>query len=111
MTDFELWLEFEIGDPGDQPANRATENFANIVITLPDGRRYCLNVWTFDFLPLARYSWPYEKNHGEIPAKYVIPPDLFVERLDRTTIQAAVADMLAAGDLRTEWLCADEKPT
>lgn len=111
MTDFELWLEFETGDPGDQPANRGSENFANIVIKLPDGRRYCLNVWTFDFLPLARYSWPYEKNAGEIPAKYVIPPDLFVERLDRTTIQAVVSDMLAVGDLRTEWLCADEKPT
>jgi len=46
-----------------------------------------------------------------VTVKYVIPPDLFVERLDRTTNQAAVADMLAAGDLRTEWLCADEKPT
>lgn len=108
MTDFKLWLEFEIGDPADQPANRATENFANIMITLADGRRYCLNVWTFDFLPLARYSWPYEKNADEAPAKYVIPPDLFVERLDRSTIQAAVSDMLAAGDLREEWLCDDQ---
>jgi hypothetical protein len=106
-TDFELWLEFEVGADLDEPANRPTENFANIAITLPDGRRYCLNVWTFDFLPLARYSWPYEKNADEVPAKYVIPPDLFVERLDRPTIEAAVSDMLSAGDLRTEWLCTD----
>jgi hypothetical protein len=105
MTDFELWLEFET-DP-DQTANRATENFANIVITMSDGRRYCLNVWTFDFLPLARYSWPYEKQADEVPAKYVIPPDLFVERLDRITIQAVVSDMVAAGELRNEWLCRD----
>lgn len=107
MTDFELWLEFESGDPA-EPANRATENFANIKISLADGRRYCLNVWTFDFLPLARYSWPYEKKADEVPAKYLMPPDLFVERLDRDTIQAAVADMLAAGDLTKEWLCDDQ---
>jgi hypothetical protein len=108
MTDFELWLEFEIGDPG-EPGNRATENFTNMVITLSDGRRYCLTVWTFDFLPLARHPWPYEKNADEVPAKYVIPPDLFVERLDRTSIQAIVSDMLAAGELRKEWLCTDAK--
>ena len=104
MTDFELWLEFEIGDPVDQPANSSTENFANIMITLSDGRRYSLNVWTFDFLQLVRYPWPYEKDANAVPAKYVIPPDLFVERLDRITIQAVVSDMLEAGELRPEWL-------
>ena len=109
MTDFELKLEFEIGDPVDQPENRATENFAHIMIKLSDGRQHCLNVWTFDFLPLARYSWPYEENADEVPAKYVIPPDLFVERLDRITIQAVVSDMLAAGELKPEWLCTDDE--
>lgn len=44
------------------------------MIRLSDGRQYCLNVWTSDFLPLARYSWPYKKNTGEVPAKDVIPP-------------------------------------
>jgi len=106
MSDFDLWLEFEVGDPINQPANRPVENFANVVIRLSDGKRYCLNVWTFDFVPLARYSWPY-KNTDEVPAKYVIPPDLLVERLDRVTIQSVVSDMLAAGELRPEWRCAD----
>lgn len=50
VPDFELWLETELGDPN-QPANSPTENFCNINVTLPDGRRYALNIWTFDFLP------------------------------------------------------------
>lgn len=106
MSDFTLWLEFETDDPA-QPANRPTENFANIVITLAGGQKYCLNVWTFDFLPLARYPWPYEKT-ADAPAKYVVPPDLFVERLDRATIEAVVAELLAEGELREEWRCHPE---
>jgi hypothetical protein len=105
---FELWLEFEEGDPN-EPANRPTENFANINITLPDGRRYALNVWTFDFLPLGRYEWPYEPKPNEVPAKYVIPPDLFVERLDRATIESVVAEMIAHDELLNAWLCKDRR--
>jgi hypothetical protein len=108
-SDFDLWLEFEVGDSIDQPANNPVENFTNVVIRLSDGKRYCLNVWTFDFVPLARYSWPYKKTTDEMPAKYVIPPDLLVERLDRVTIQGVVSDMLAAGELRPEWLCTDDE--
>jgi len=108
MSDFDLWLEFEVGDPIDQPANSPVQNFANIAIRLSDGRRYCLNVWTFDFVPLARYPWPY-KTTDEVPAKYLIPPDLLVERLDRVTIQSVVSEMLAAGELRPEWRCADDE--
>jgi hypothetical protein len=107
MSDFELWLEFELGDP-DEPSNSATENFANITITLSDGRKYCLNVWTFDFVPLARYPWPYKKPIDQAPARYVIPPDLLVERLDRVTIEAAVSEMLAEGELNPEWLCKED---
>jgi hypothetical protein len=109
MSDFDLWLEFESGDPIDQPSNSPVENFANVVIQLTDGKRYCLNVWTFDFVPLARYSWPYKKDTGEVPAKYVLPPDLLVERLDRVTIQDVISAMLAAGELRPEWLCTDNE--
>ena len=80
--DFHLWLEFEVGEPGNQPANRPTENH-------------------------ARYPWPYEADAAQTPAKYVIPPDLFVERLDRSTIESVVSEMIALDELRSEWLCAD----
>ena len=77
-TDFELWLETETGEPLDQPANRPNKNFCNAVVMLPDGRRFAINIWTFDFLPLARREWPYE-NENPVPAPFVIAPDLFVD--------------------------------
>ena len=68
-----------------------------------DGRRYDLNVWTFDFMRRARYPWPYEEGVGE-PDEYLLPPDLFVERLDRPTLERAVACTLAKGEMRAAWL-------
>ena len=72
-NNFELWLETEIGDPL-RPANRPQQNFCNINITFDDGRFYALNVWTFDFLPLARFPYPYayETTADATPASYVL---------------------------------------
>jgi hypothetical protein len=108
--EFELWLEFEIGDPT-QPGNRPTQNFANIRIKVADGRRYALNVWTFDFLPHARYPWPYETQPAGTSSRYVVGPDLFVERLDRATIESVVAEMIARGELKPEWLLREDDDT
>jgi hypothetical protein len=101
---FELWLETEIGEPNEQHANRSHENFCNVSVTLKDGRRYALNVWTFDFLPLARFPWPYEANDDTQPADYVLPPDLFVECLDRVVIHRVITELLATDQMKTEWL-------
>ena len=81
VPEFELWLEFEHWQP--QPDDDPTTDFFNMQVRLPDGRRYALNVWTFKFLHKARYPWPYEEGVGE-PEEYLLPPDLFVERLDRS---------------------------
>lgn len=104
---FKLWVETETGDPVVQPANRSKENYCNISITLEDGRRYALNVWTFDFLPLARYPWPYEPKPEYEPADYLLPPDLFVSDLTRTTITSVVEQLLKEDELRDEWLVLD----
>jgi len=108
---FELWLETERGEPLDQPANRPMENFCIIEVKLEDGRRYALNIWTFDFLLLARYPWPYEIDTSQAPAKYVFPPDLFVERLDRNTIEAIITELLAKNEMKEEWLCNENEGT
>ena len=102
---FDLWLEFEHAQP--QPGYDPADDFANVQVRLPDGRRYALNVWAFGFLRRARFPWPYEEGVGE-PAEYLLPPDLFVERLDRPTLERVVARMLVAGELRPEWLCSRE---
>lgn len=105
---FELWLETEIGDPIDQPANRPDRNFCNIKITLDNGRQYALNVWTFDFVPLARIQYPYDHESSTKLEKYLFPPDLLVERLDRETLEEIVKTMLVNDEMSDEWLCKDE---
>ena len=101
---FELWLETETGEPKDQLANRSHENFCNVGVTLADGRRYALNVWTFDFLPLARFPWPHDANDDAKAADYVLPPDIFVERLDRDVIHRVITELLATDQMKTDWL-------
>jgi hypothetical protein len=102
QVQFDLWLEFEHCEPiaGGDP----TDDFCNIQIRLPDGRRYALNVWTFKFLRRARYPWPYEVTEDK-PAVYVVAPDLFVDRIDRALIESIVAELLATRQLKDEWLC------
>lgn len=101
---FELWLETETGVPLDQPANSPRENFCNITFKLEDGRTYALNVWTFDFLPLARYPWPYEATREPKPANYVLPPDLFVQDLTRETITSVIEALIMEDELQEHWL-------
>ena len=99
---FVLWLEFEhtLLRPGDDPP----DDFANVQVRLPGGRRYALNVWTFQFMNRARYPWPYETGVGEL-AEFLLPPDLFVARLDRSTPERVVGLLIAEGAMRDEWLC------
>lgn len=105
---FDLWLEFEHTEqtPGDDP----TDDFANVQVRLPDGRKYSLNVWTFKFLHRARFPWPHADTGGQ-PAEHVIAPDLFVERLDRPTLERVVRQLLADGEMKDEWLSAPDEAT
>jgi hypothetical protein len=99
---FELWLEFEHTEP--PPGADPTDDFANVQVKLADGPKYALNVWTFKFLDRARFPWPYEETAGQ-PAEYVVAPDLFVENLDRPTLERVVTQLLANGEMKAEWLC------
>jgi hypothetical protein len=103
---FELWLEFEhwVAEPCDDP----TDDFFNMLVRLADGRRYALNVWTFKFLQKARYPWPYQVGTG-VPEEYLLPPDLFVERLDRGLMERVISQMLAKDEMKPEWLCPPEE--
>ena len=102
---FDLWLEFEHTQP--RPDDDPADDFANVQVRLLDGQRYALNVWTFEFMRRARYPWPYDEGVGE-PAEYLLPPDLFVERLDRPTLERVVRQLLMKGEMRSEWLCPPE---
>jgi hypothetical protein len=39
----------------------------------------------------------------------LLPPDLLVEKMERELIETVVAQMLAKGELRQEWLIDAEK--
>jgi hypothetical protein len=96
QSPFDLWLEFDRWLP--QEGRDLEENFFNQMVTLQSGKRYALNVWTFKYLSRAIHDcW----NNGEcLGGAYLIPPDLFVERLDRNLIERVVADLIARGGLQ-----------
>lgn len=99
---FELWLEWEhwVWGPNDDPS----DDFANVVVTLSDGRRFALNVWTFKFLNRAR-AMSDMGGSLDAPADHIVPPDLLVERLDRTLLERVVSKLVAEDDIREHWLC------
>ena len=108
MQSFTLWLEFEHVDfarcqanetqtqrsPGER--DRANE-CSNIEVTLADGRRYGLNVWTCAFLATAVAAAA--ANSENLDGTYEIPPDLFVRELTRACLEATIADLLTKGNL------------
>lgn len=91
---FTLWLEFEEVDRG----NWNTKNeYANIQVYLDDGRKYGINVWTYDFLQTA-INHDIEEGLSQ-KGLYIIPPDLLVKELTRDCIERTIATLLEIGDL------------
>ncbi len=99
QSQFDLWLEFEhwLPQDGDDPE----DDCFNMLVTLASGKRYALNVWTFAFTARAEQDC---RSSGEcLGGAYVLPPDLFVQRLDRALIEHIVADLIATGKLQERW--------
>lgn len=88
---YTLWLEFEHTLPLDDKFN----DFANISVTLEDGRAYGINVWTYEFLKTA---FDLDIKDGKSGA-FQIPPDLFVKELSRECIQNTIEELLNQGNL------------
>ncbi|WP_035649115.1 hypothetical protein [Flavobacterium sp. ASV13] len=94
MKNFKLWLEFEEVDPDNWNVNN---DFCNIHVELNDGRKYGLNIWTYNFLKTAA---DYNVVSGEnLKGLYIIPPDLFVQELTRDCIEKTIDDLLKNGNL------------
>jgi hypothetical protein len=94
MKDFELWLEFEEVDPD----NWEIENEScNIHVYMKDGRKYGLNIWTYNFLKtIVELD---KKDGNNLNGLYQIPPDLFVKELTRSCIENTISDLLNIGNL------------
>ncbi len=97
---FELWLEFEYWVPTED--DDPEDDFINMYIQLSTGKHYALNVWTFKFLERSRL---YDEQHGDnLSGKYALPPDLFVQRLDRGLLEEIVVDLIRHNRLQDTWL-------
>jgi hypothetical protein len=96
---FELWLESDYWVPSDQ--DDPFDEFFNMQIRLATGETYALNVWTFQYF--ARACRDIQMTGENLQGAYLLPPDLFVERLDRKLLEEVVADLIRRGGLRHEW--------
>ena len=96
---FDRWLEFEHWES--QDADDPEDDSFNMQITLSCGRKYALNVWTDKSI---RGMLEECNETGEcLFGSYLVPPDLFVQRLDRSLVESVVADLIAHDGLKTEW--------
>jgi len=101
MPKFELWLEFELWR-AEGDTDGPTDDFFNMQVTLDDGRKYALNVWTTgSFMRLAAEA---KTEPDCLQGAYMLPPDLFVDRMDRKLLESVVADMIETDQMRDEWL-------
>ena len=101
---FDLWLEFEHWVKAEN--DDLEDDFFNILITLPEGKKYALNVWTYKYLSRAVRECHSTGEH--LGGSFLPAPDLFVERLDRKLLEAVVADLIAHGGLSSQWEVRDE---
>jgi hypothetical protein len=106
---FDLWLEFEVWQAAeinlggeiktDPPLD---DDFFNMAVTLSNGEKYAMNVWTYKYFDRKRIDGG--EDHEFLGGRYFIPPDLLVERLDRAYLEEVVGDMVEHGSLKPEWL-------
>lgn len=103
---FQLWLEFEhwVAKPDDD----MRDDFFNMIVEVEDGRRYVLNVWTFQYFQRVQREAA-EVPDSTVESKYLLPPDLFVERMDRALIESVVGRMFAEGEMDDAWLCVEHE--
>lgn len=95
----ELWLEFELWSKDEEFDPNC--DVSNVSITLGDGRRYALNVWTFKYLELARQEQA--QDPASASSLYVVPPDLLVENLDRALLERVFDDLIEKDLLLEAW--------
>ena len=87
----EIWMEFE--HAGDRRAEGWGDNDqCNVSATLDDGHRYAFNVWTYRFLETMIVDCRSSGEH--MSGLYLPAPDLFVNKLDRPTIEQSLTHWL-----------------
>jgi len=99
-ADFKLWLEFEEWSNSKTNTFDPEDEFINASVTLKDGRRYALNIWTYKNVAKQIADAASENNylHGE----YLTAPDLLVARIDRPFLERVFEDLIRFNRLKPE---------
>jgi hypothetical protein len=98
-TNFSLWLEFEHWIASNE-FDPECDGF-NMKITLDTGEMYALNVWTYKLV--ERIYQTMVREDENLRGAYLLPPNLFVQRLDRNLIEAVVSELIKADNLQEVW--------
>ena len=100
---FYLRLEFEECVPIQE--NDPSNDFFMMSIIFESGLKYELEVWTFKYL-LTEVKDDLEKDYDRkltLAGKYLKPPDLFIEKMDRELIESIVLHMIENDELLETW--------
>lgn len=101
---FDLWLEFEHWEA--QENDDPEDDYFNMHIIFSTGKRYALNVWTYK--SLGRIVNGCEETGECMRGAYLLPPDLFVKRLDRDLIEKIICDLINNDRLKEEWRISED---
>lgn len=94
MTEFSLWLEFEELDSSDWDARN---EITNAQVTLSNGKKYGLNIWSYGFLDKTIRE---DTTSGSnLNGLFQIPPDLLVQTITRNCIEKSISELLKEGEL------------
>lgn len=100
---FSLWLEFEhYADGYPQPGDDPYCDFCNAEIR-SNGQSCGITVWTFGFIEYARRFDEFTGAEKTGIDRFLLPPDLLVEKLDRGLIEEAIAGLLGRSPWPAQW--------
>ena len=97
MESFEVWIEAEEWAPGQWTPR---DDVTDAIVTLADGTRWVATFCAFDHVSGLRGNCA---QNGEcLNGKYLWASDLIlIDDTSRASIEAAVRDLLASGELRS----------
>ena len=102
---FDLWLEFEHWEW--EETHDPEDDAFNMQIRLANGETYALNVWTFKLF--SRLREEDRRSDRALSGKYMVAPDLFVERLDRNLVTEVIRELVSNSGLKKEWLVTESE--
>ena len=98
--DFQLWLEFEEYEEGEEWD--VDSDYFNMVVTIAD-RQYALNVWSFGYMRRLLVDGA-DLDTDVMAFGYSHAPDLLVQTCSRAHMEKVIRHMIDTDSLKDSWL-------